>query len=230
MGLFSDYLEKNRDAWPFDPCLVIHSSGETESTRKFYNDLTFYPNHDNTFSEQILFLSSEQAYVSAHKTLDMCLYREKQLLALKRNYKFSTYVVKDTIDEYLFLVKNGYNDAIEQLKRAKEQMGYIPKYIFDVEESPEDAVPITTLLNSLFYYLTSTIDFDTSHFLSDIFDDVSVLINMLEPVTSDMAAKDICKSYYEKTFHPTLGNQSCSNCGMPLFKEFPYCFNCFMRG
>ena len=66
--------------------------------------MAFVRQRDSAFSEQVNELmrlsKAEKKYIFFHYLLDICIYREKQLLALKKHQQFSTHLVIDAIDEY----------------------------------------------------------------------------------------------------------------------------------
>lgn len=209
---------------PYKPLWDRYCTSESAVKRKDSNE---------EYATQIRMLQSmtdwEKAYISYHYLLDICIYREKQLFALKHQHNFETFLIKDTIDEYISVVQETWQNAATEIEVARKHLKLIPQYSFTVDDEAEKSVPITTLLDSLFHYLTTTADFDDSHFLQAVFVDLSKLIVLVQENTYGKQPKVICREYYESTFQPTFGIARCDNCGEPLFSQCPYCFNCFER-
>ena len=172
---------------------------------------------------------AEKAYISFHYLLDICIYREKQLLEIKNRLNLTTHLVNDAIDEYLSIVRESWQHAATEISDAKRYLKKLPNYSFCVDEDIEKPIPVTSLLESLFHYLSSSADFDDSQFLQAVFIDISQLIKLVNVNTYGKKPKVICKEYYESTYRPTFGISRCDNCGEPLYDGFHYCFNCFER-
>lgn len=239
MGIYSDLLEKNREYHLIDPCMFIGQSG---SSVNWYSLLwKHFCEVDNChsqlqnqeFSNQARILHNisedEKKYLSLRYLIDISLYREKQLLSLNNNHRFCSHIVNNTIDEYLSVIRESYHRATKEYEYVKKHLQIIPEYSFSINEKSEKNVLIVTLLDNLFYYLSNDAEFTDSHLLQSLFIDISQLIILIDENLKTKKPKEICRYYYEKTFHPTFGIDRCDNCDEPLYKECPYCFNCFVR-
>lgn len=239
MGLISDYLEQNRENSNFDICLVLSQCGmsyhsEFSLNRKMKESSRRNQEWQLAFDQQAKTLvkadNYEQQYMSSLYLLNRCIFREKQLLQIQRNYQFITAEVKDTIQEYISLIRNSMSMAQRRITEAKSYIHNTPNLInYDLNENTEAAIVPKILLNSLFYYLSVTAIYDDSHYVQMLFRDISILIKELDPVGSrGKKAKQICSDFYEKQYHPTYGIETCENCGEKLYQQCPhYCFHCF---
>ena len=240
MGIYSDTLEYNREHNSIDPCMYINVSNYSHDCYiplwEHYcreDSIALAQQRDSAFSAQVNELMrlsvAEKKYLSFHYLLDICIYREKQLLELKNHQQFSTHLVIDAIDEYISIVRESLQHAITEITSAKQALHQLPAYSFEVDDSVEREVPIRTLVDNLFRYLSSVADFDDSQLLQSLFVDMSKLIGLIVPDISRKKPKIVCREYYERTFHPKSGIARCENCGEPLYAGCPYCFNCFER-
>lgn len=221
MGLISDYLEQCRENSNFDICLVIPKREELPDMR--------FPFKPAFITGPIA--KYEQQFASSLNLLNRCIFREKQLLRIQRDHQFETPEVKDTIQEYLELVRCSMKYAQERITEAKSHIQNPSNLlIHDFDENAEASIAFVTLLDSLFYYLSATASNDDSHFVQALFGDLAILIKQLDPVgTEGKKAKQICKDYYEKNYSPTYGIETCENCGAKLYQQCPhYCFHCFV--
>ena len=240
MGIYSDILEFNREKGLVDPCMFIHrskhsvdhymplwlhycSADSTSQKTKKLNDFSAQAQELQRMSD------AEKAYISFHYLLDICIYREKQLLEIKNRLNLTTHLVNDAINEYLSIVRESWQHAATEISEAKRYLKKLPNYTFCVDEDAEKSIPISSLLESLFYYLSSNADFDDSQFLQAVFIDISQLIKLVKVNTYGKKPKEICREYYESTYQPSFGISRCDNCGEPLYEGFHYCFNCFER-
>jgi len=240
MGLYSDILESNRERGFVDPCMFIHKSKHSVDHYlplwHHYCDInpkSQQRNRNSDFSSQVQALQcmniAEKTYISFRYLLDMCIYREKQLLALKNHCKFTTHLVNDAVNEYLSIVRESWIQAVSEVTDAKKLLKSTPTYTFSVDDDAEKEIPVITILDSLFHYLSATAEFDDSQFLQAVFIDMSKLISLVRINTYGKKPKDICREYYESTFQPSFGIARCENCGEPLYTGWHYCFNCFER-
>ena len=244
-GVFEEYREAIQNRGGEDPALAYDSYRYRRSKpqAEYYKPLwdrycevgsKVNKNQRNEdFAAQIRMLQSmtdtEKAYLSYHYLLDTCIYREKQLLTLRHQHQFTTHLVKDTIDEYISIVRETWQHAAKEIESARKKLKRIPQYNFLVDDAVEKNVPVVTLLDSLFLHLTTTADFDDSHFLQTLFADLSKLISMIQTDTYGKLPKVICREYYERAFQPSYGIARCDNCGELLYSGCSYCFNCFER-
>ena len=231
MGILSDILEFNRENSRIDPCMFIPVSRNAENAwwKNYcqYNRVSTNENNGKK-TKKSKTEKYEKEYLSYRCLIDSCLYREKQLLALPREYHFVTETVNDAIQEYLLIVRNNREYAQEHLENAKKHLKQIPAYHFPAMNE-DMKIPVESLLYTIFSYLSYTATFDDSHLLQEIFTDTAKLICIIEPEMTGQKPKIICKKYYEEIFHPSYGIKRCENCGQPIFEECPYCFNCFER-
>lgn len=227
MGLISDYLEQNRENSNFDICLV-----RPQSKALLHGSSTCLPTSNTGQTEALIKTENyEQQYTSSLYFMNRCIFRQKQLLQLRREHQFVTAEVNDTIQEYIELVRCSMEYAQERITKVKSHIQdtfTLPVYDFD--ESAETPVALLTLVDSLFYYLSVTATNDDSRFVQALFGDISVLIKQLDPVgTEGKKAKQICRDFYEENYSPTYGIETCENCGIKLYKQCPhYCFHCFV--
>ena len=246
MGLISDYLERNRENSNFDICLVLPQSKVLSHTQSSYWSAS---NAGQVAKEeqkrnrewQLAFVQQaeglintenyEQQYTSSLNLLNRCIFRQKQLLQIRRDHQFVTPEVNDTIQEYIELVRYSMEYARERVTEAKSHIQNTSNLLpHDFDESAETSIALVTLVDSLFYYLSVTASNDDSHFVQELFGDISVLIKQLDPVgTEGKKAKQICSDFYEENYSPTYGIETCENCGAKLYKQCPhYCFHCFV--
>lgn len=249
MGITSDILEFNRERALIDPCMFIHKSKHsvtnytplwlhycgvgTKSQGATKSYISEAEMRDREFTAQVRELQrmseAEKTYISFHYLLDICIYREKQLLALKNQLSISTHLVNDAIDEYIAIVRESWQHAANEMGEAKKCLDKLPNYTFCVDDDAEREVPVVTLLESLFYHLAATAEFDDSQLLQAVFIDISQLIKVVNMNTVGKKPKEICREYYVSAFQPSFGIARCDNCGEPLYDGFHYCFNCFER-
>lgn len=244
MGLFSDYLEQLRENSNFDICLVIPYKTAPFQTaviptfnagRAVKEQLTQNHVWNQAFAEQVKMLLNaenyEQQYISSLYLMNRCVFRQNQLRQLLNTYRFKTIEVIDTINEYIELIEHSMEYAHERLVEAKchiDATKCAVAYVLD--DIAEKSVTLLTLLDSLFYYLSVIANTNDSHFVQAFFEDVSFLIQEILPNQANgKKPKEICKEYFEENFHPTYGIDTCENCGKKLYRECPYCFNCYER-
>lgn len=246
MGLISDYLEQHRENASFDICLVLPQSKEFSRTRAscasaFKVSQAAKAEQARNRDWQLAFVQQaealidaenyEQQFISSLDLLNRCIFRQKQLLQIRRDYVFATPEVNDTIQEYIELVRCSMEYAQERVTEAKSRLTNTPDLLTcDFDEHAETSIALVTLVDSLFYYFSVTASNDDSHFVQALFGDIAVLIRQLDPVgTKGKKAKQICRGYYEENYAPTYGIETCVNCGARLYQQCPhYCFHCFV--
>lgn len=242
VGLISDYLEQNKEAASYDICLIIprtkYTTGmyvpTTDGNPMDHQAMEDKQNWKQDFTDQAKFLHDAemygQMYSDAHTLINRCLYREKQLLAIQKDFDFATHIVRDTIVEYLALIHENMQYASGLLVEAKHHIKNSRISQFDLNEAEENKIAVSTLLNSVCTFLASSATFNESEYIHAIFHDIALLVGTLpEYDVIAKKAKDICRIYFEDIFHPTYGIDTCENCGRKLYKEIPYCFNCYER-
>ena len=127
MGLISDYLERNRENLNFDICLVLPQSKVLSNTRSSCwssfdagqiakEELKRNREWQLAFVQQAEVLIKtedyEQQYISSLNLLNRCIFRQKQLLQIRRNHQFETPEVNDTIQECALIIpKQTLSDA-----------------------------------------------------------------------------------------------------------------------
>ena len=87
----------------------------------------------------------------------MCIFRQKQLLQIRRNHVFATPEVNDTIQEYTELVRCSMEYAQERVAEAKSHLSDASNLLTrNFDENVETSIALVTLVDSLFYYLSVT--------------------------------------------------------------------------
>ena len=236
MGLISDILEHNREIYAHDPCMVYRGVGNTTALYLRLDELSRQAEQTPAEVNWSIQLpksgkSSRQQAEKYEKILslqDNCVYREKLLCYLRNNNSFKTAVVQDVLSEYLTLLCNTRDTLNEVLQHAKQQNISL-HHTFIGDEEGETKILLQTLLKTLFYYLSHIANSDDTRFLQFLFSDMAVLIRLLEPDNKYKFPKEVCRDYYERNFQPSYGIECCENCKMPLYRECPYCFKCFVR-
>ena len=236
MGLLSDYIEKLRENSKCDPILLSIPTKRNQPrsswhTTGFIEALKAKPTTSKPLTASSKTTDSYSAlYLSSRTLLDLCIFREQQLLSLQRKGNFSFYVVQDTIEEYISLVRQTMQNCIHTITQAKQHLNTIPTIQAEINEVTEREVAVRILVDTLFLYLQNDADFDHSHNTQLAFSDLAFLITELNDFnTAEKKPKEICQTYYERAFTPTYESHLCQNCEKPLYKGFPYCFNCFER-
>lgn len=239
MGLSSDILESIRENSYYDPCLVLPSSPYASIPCP---PVGGFPENCPTEKENFLLAISKQIesrinsqyygkqYASSLSLINCCVFKQNCLRRLLHLRKFETVEVSDTIREYIDLIEYSIEYARNRLAEAKAHLDVTPPAESDFEELTERNVTLASLLDSLFLYLTTSAITDNSRFVHSFFNDVAFIIQQMSTnQLNKTKSKDICREFYEKNYHPSYGIDTCENCGMKLYKECPYCFNCYER-
>lgn len=238
MGLISDYLEQNREKASDEQCLFLPRDDSRHVTYVEYSGSCSYradtePSWQQELSAQAALVSqteqSEKRYLSALGIIDRCMYRQKILFGLLHDPGPATFVVSDTIKEYIAIIDRSKAYAIEQMEAVKMLLPELPVQRVNFDAGQERLDTLSTLLRSLYYYLCVNADINDSCFVRTLFSDMAALIQQASPdLCKYSAAKDICRTYFEENYNPTYCIEVCENCGRKLYRECPhYCFTCF---
>jgi len=230
MGLSSDILETNRERMQYDPCLIYtgdacsYPSTHFSQARQVATEKSVYDQESILY---IVFEKNRQLSNAMHLKA-RCIYREKQLLFYKRAFSIKSYIVSDTLNQYIVAVQENLrytSEIISSLQVVPSQEDFD-----QIDEVNELRISLSVLIDSVFYFLEAGTPIDSS-MTHKVFSDLAQMIIALRGAgdTDNRKAKEICKDYYVSTHVVTHGINRCRNCGEPLFQEFPYCFNCFER-
>ena len=154
---------------------------------------------------------------------------EKVALWIKKQGNIECIIVKDILEEII----SQSIDTYRYLEDMKKEIGedIIDQVKYDIPSVDEQVVKndiLNTIVESLGYALENGLEIDR-YLFKKMVKDVGVLIHELIPdeVNEDLTDKKQVEMYFGTQCKVVKGIGVCQNCGQPLFKTIPYCFNCY---
>ena len=156
---------------------------------------------------------------------------EKIVLWIQRQRNLECTIVTDILDE----IVNQTISTYKYLNEIKESIGsviidHVQYKITSVDESIIKNDIFNMVVESLEYALKNGLQIDR-YLFKKMVKDVSVLMHELIPdsVDDSLTDKKQVETYFGKHCNVIKGIEVCQNCGRPIFKSIPYCFNCYDR-
>ena len=235
MGIVADSLEKIREMYPadaIDPCLIALPKKTDYNNEQIKQQLAELSK---------LSIGSERRYVIRQELMInlselkrnkvIYLVSEKAIYEIQNLKQPSTMLVNDIIKEFLYQLHQAYNEVcnlIEGISR-KIDAQQIPDMSYISDDDVRQSV-LNCIVNSVLMHMSNCVIADSAEFRKVVTDCANMIRCIgTEKICLEDRDKTVFSRYLENHFEIQKDYHKCSNCGKPLYKDVPYCLNCYER-
>jgi len=235
MGLFSDYLEENRDrvgSGEIDPCLILSSNYGFNNYDTVYGSLDKYVEYANNIKAQneigkeLINNLPELEKIKAEY-----LVASKIMLKCLNNLDLQTELVSDILETLEKQLDQAYKQICKLRKDIDNKIKIGSREIAVLPLEPESSIQkrlLKQIMNCILVHMSNGVIINTSE-CRRVINDASNIIRSLLMENYAWPNKKVFAYYLEKQFQAKKGKTRCKNCGELLYREIPYCINCFER-
>lgn len=233
MGLFSDYLEECRDrcaAGDIDPCLILSIKHGYGNYRKAYRKLEEYSKLGVGDEERNkLQIELIQNSAELEKIKSGYLISEKAIYEILNAKFLQSELIQDILDALKRQIHQSYLQICGLRRDIDKKIG---KYEIPILSIPTENVIrcnlLKNLINSVLKHMSNGVITETGE-CRKVIKDCAGLIRCLEQEKYFWSDKEIFSYYLETCFEVKKSQCRCTNCGMFLYDDIPYCLNCYER-
>ena len=235
MGLYSDYLEANRNRESLgyiDPCLIVWAQGQGAdyNIKKYraalerYDPASIDENRKVHMHEEFLKKSIELERLKSGY-----LIAEKNILEIINRDKLQSTYMRDMVNVLQDQLQRAYR-SICRLRSDIDKKVKL-KIVSGINPKDEDSIRsdiLERLIKSTIFSMEKGAFQDASIF-KIIVSDCAEIIRCLEEEDYNQSNKMILKYYLIENIGLREGHFICKNCGCPLLADIPFCLNCYER-
>lgn len=152
---------------------------------------------------------------------------EKQLLYVRNKAVIKSRLVNDLIDEMLELIEESCN-YIDKVKGKIDSKGITINYsLKEVNEPQLRKELLYTIYRTVYLSIKRGLPMSVSFFRKVVKDLIQLTMLMDSNTQNEKIDKFFVEEYFKSISGTIQSSVVCHNCGRPLLKNIPYCFNCY---
>ena len=235
MGLFSDILEEINES-EYAPIMTTGWSYPSRyaysfpivSKRAIGERVKKYKPHDERYEEKKPTPEELRKDLNDFEIIKYCnRINEKQILFARNKCEIRSIIINDLMDEMLNMIDEtcAYINHVKATIAAESLTINYRLPLIDEDQLKKEL--LSTIYRTLYISIKNGLPMSLGLFRKMVKD----LIQLTNVLDSSAKNKTVDKFYVENWFKIISGEHAgaivCHNCGRPLIKTIPYCFNCF---
>lgn len=234
MGLYSDYLEECRSkirVGEIDPCMIIGSMWKGDSQYgNYYKKINDYKDSRLSTEEKIKIRDELiEKSTELEKIKVSYLLAKKAILQIMNKNIISSLLLIDILNILNEQIDRSYKEICEIRHEIDKRLkiSSIPNFTPENEDIIKSNL-LKQLINCVIKYMNEGLLKDTCS-CRKIVNDCAELIRCFKQERYNQQNKRVFMYYLEKDLKLRKIHHRCTNCQEILYREIPYCLNCYER-